>query len=82
MIDPAPRSLLGFGPKVPDLGRRRRPKDILLLLVEGEKEGFHPMCLYSKYSTFLAAPTSGRKPNWTKYEYQPCAEVCRRWAIP
>ena len=22
------------------------------------------------------------KPNWTKYEYHPCAEVCQRWAIP
>ena len=45
-----PPFLLGFGPEVPDHGRQRRPKEILLDLVEGEKLGFHPMCLYSKYS--------------------------------
>ena len=50
--DPPPPSLLGFGPEVPDHGRQRRPKEILLDLVEGEKMGFHPMCLYSKYSVF------------------------------
>ena len=38
--------LLGFGPEVPDHVRRRRPKEILLALVEGEKMGFDPMCLY------------------------------------
>ena len=48
-----PPSLLGFGPEVPDHGRRRRPKEILLDLVEGEKMGFHPMCVYSKYSVFF-----------------------------
>ena len=47
--DPPP---LEIGWKVPDHGRRRRPKQILLELVEGEKMGFHPMCLYSKYSVF------------------------------
>ena len=56
---PPPPSLLGFGPEVPDHGRRRRPKEILLDLVEGEKMGFHPMCLYSKYSFFLGEPNSG-----------------------
>ena len=52
---PSPPPLLGFGPEVPDHGRRRRPKEIL----EGEKMGFHPMCLYSKYSFFLGEPNSG-----------------------
>ena len=42
-----------------DHGRRRRPKEILLDLVEGEKLGFCPMCLYSKYSVFLGEPNSG-----------------------
>ena len=42
---PPPPSLLRSGPEVPDHGRRRRPKEILLGLVEGEKMGFHPMCL-------------------------------------
>ena len=54
-IDPLP----GFGPEVPDHGRRRRPKEILLDLVEGEKLGFCPMCLYSKYPVFLGEPNSG-----------------------
>ena len=49
---PTPPPLLGFGPEVPDHGRRWRPKEILLDLVEGEKMGFHPMCLCSKYSVF------------------------------
>ena len=43
---PPPPSLLGFGWKVPDHGRRRRPKEILLDLVKGEKMGFHPTCQY------------------------------------
>ena len=47
-----PPSLLAFGWKVPRHGRRRRPKEILLDLVEGEKMGFYPMCLYSKCSVF------------------------------
>ena len=46
---PPPPSLPGFGPEVPDHGRRRRAKEILLDLVEGEQLGFCPMCLYSKY---------------------------------
>ena len=50
--DSPPPSLPGFGWKVPDHGRRRRPKEILLDLVQGEKMGFHPMCLYSKCSVF------------------------------
>ena len=54
-----PPSLLGFGWEVPDHGRQRRPKEILLDLVEGEKMGFHPMCLNSKYSVFLGEPNSG-----------------------
>ena len=56
---PPPPSLPGFGPEVPDHGRQRRPKQILLDLVEGEKLGFCPMCLYSKYSVFLGEPNSG-----------------------
>ena len=47
-----PPPSLEIGSKVPDHGRRRRPKQILLELVEGEKMGFYPMCLYSKYSIF------------------------------
>ena len=47
---PPPPPSLEIGWKVPDHGRRRRLKQILLELVEGEKIGFHPMCLYSKYS--------------------------------
>ena len=48
---PPPPSL-EIGWKVPDHGRQRRPKEILLELAEGEKMGFHPMYLYSKYSVF------------------------------
>ena len=48
---PLPPSL-EIGWKVPHHGRRRRPKEILLDLVEGEKMGFRPMCLYSKCSVF------------------------------
>ena len=51
---PPPPSLLTFGWEVPDHGRQRRAKEILLDLVEGEKMGFHPMCLYSKYSLFFS----------------------------
>ena len=54
-----PPSLPGFSPEVPDHARRRRPKEILLDLVEGEKLGFCPMCLYSKYSVFSGEPNSG-----------------------
>ena len=43
---------LEIGWKVPHHGRRRRPKEILLDLVEGEKMGFRPMCVYSKCSVF------------------------------
>ena len=49
---PPPPPCPGFGWKVLDHGRRRRPKEILLDLVQGEKMGFHPMCLYSKCSVF------------------------------
>ena len=48
----SPPPSLEIGPKVPHHGRQRRPKEILLDLVEGEKLGFCPMCLYSKYSVF------------------------------
>ena len=44
-----PPPSLEIGWKVPDHGRL---KQILLELVEGEKMGLHPMCLYSKYSVF------------------------------
>ena len=40
---PTPPPPLEIGRKVPDHGRRRRPKQILLEFVEGEKMGFHPM---------------------------------------
>ena len=43
---------LGLGTHNPRLG-------ILLELVEGEKMGFHPMCLYSKYSVFSGEPNNG-----------------------
>ena len=46
----APPPPLEIGWKVPDHGCRRRPKENLLDLVEVEKLGFHPMCLYSKHS--------------------------------
>ena len=49
---PSP-SLLDFGWEVPDHGRR------MLDLVEGGKMGFHPMCLYSKYSVFSGEPNNG-----------------------
>ena len=49
---PPPPPSLEIGWKVPDHGRQRRPKEILLDLVEGEKMVFHPMCLYSKCSVF------------------------------
>ena len=55
---PSPPSL-EIGWKVPDHERRRRPKEILLDLVQGEKMGFHPMCLYSKCSVFGGEPNSG-----------------------
>ena len=55
---PPPPSL-EIGWKVPDHGRRRRPKEILLDLVQGEKMGFHHMCLYSKCSVFGGQPNSG-----------------------
>ena len=45
---PTPPPSLEIGWKVPHHGRQRRPKEILLDLVEGEKMGFRPMCLYSK----------------------------------
>ena len=49
---PPPPPSLEIGWKVPDHGCQRRPREILLELAEGEKMGFHPMCLYSKYSVF------------------------------
>ena len=39
--------------KCQTMGAERRPKEILLEL---EKMGFHPMCLYSKYSVFEENP--------------------------
>ena len=55
---PPPPSL-EIGWKVTDHGRRRRPKEILPDLVQGEKMGFHPMCLYSKCSVFGGEPNNG-----------------------
>ena len=54
-----PNPSLEIGWKVLDHGRQRRPKENLLELVEGEKMGFHPMCLYSKYSVFSGEPNNG-----------------------
>ena len=51
--------LLVLAGKCRTMGRQRRPKEILLELVEGEKRGFHPMCLYSKYSVFSGEPNNG-----------------------
>ena len=56
---PPPPPSLEIGTEVPDHQRQRRPKANLLDLVEGEKLGFHPMCLYSKYSVFVGEPNSG-----------------------
>ena len=38
------------------MGAEGGPKQNLLDLVEGEKMGFHPMCLYSKCSAFSENP--------------------------
>ena len=54
--DPPP---LEIGTEVPDHQRQRRPKANLLEPLEGQKMGFQPMCLYSKYSVFLAERTYG-----------------------
>ena len=48
---PPPPSLWEFRPRVPDHGR---PKQNLIDLAEGDKMGFHPMCLYY---TALPLPT-------------------------
>ena len=53
--DPPP---LEIGTKVLDHQRQRRPKENLLNRVEGEKMGFHPRCLYSKYSVFSGEPNN------------------------
>ena len=52
-LTPPPPSLLVFGWEVPDHGRQRRPKELLLELVEGEKMGFQPMCMYSNFPIFF-----------------------------
>ena len=54
-----PPFLLVFGWEVLDHGRQRRPKELLPELVEGEKMGFHPICLHSKYSVFSGEPNHG-----------------------
>ena len=43
-----PPSLLVFGFEMPDHGRQRRPKEILLELVEGEKWVLNP-CVYTQF---------------------------------
>ena len=53
---PPSHSLLCFGWKVPEHGRRTPPKEILLGLLESEIMGFHPLCLYPKSSVFLGEP--------------------------
>ena len=56
---PPPHPTLEIGTEVPDHQRQRRPKANLLDLVKGQKMGFHPMCLYSKYSVFSGEPNDG-----------------------
>ena len=56
---PPPPSSLVFGWEVPDHQRRRRLKEILLEPLEGQKMGFQPMCLYSKYSVFSGERNNG-----------------------
>ena len=41
---------LEIGTEMPGHRRQRPPKANLLEPIEGQKMGFHPMCLYSKYS--------------------------------
>ena len=48
-----------IGTKVLDHRRQRRLKANLLEPLEGQKMGFHPMCLYSKYSVFSGEPNDG-----------------------
>ena len=49
---PLPPPSLEIGWKVPDHGRQRRPKQILLELVEVEKVGFHPVSILKILSFF------------------------------
>ena len=56
---PSPPPSLEIGTEVPDHQRQRRPKANLLEPLEGQKMGFHPMCLYSKYSVFSGEPNDG-----------------------
>ena len=51
---PPPPSVLEFGWEVPGN---------LLDLVEDEKMGFHPLCLYSKYSDFSGEPIMDENQN-------------------
>ena len=50
---PTPPPSLEIGWKVPHHGRQRRPKEILLDLVEGEKNGFPPHVSILKILSFL-----------------------------
>ena len=56
---PPPPPTLEIGTKVLDHWRQRRLKENLLDLVEGEKMGFHPKWLYSKYSVFSGESNNG-----------------------
>ena len=56
---PTPPPSLEIGTDVPDHQRQRRPKANLLEPLEDQKMGFHPMCLYSKYSVFSGEPNDG-----------------------
>ena len=58
-----------------------RHKENLLHLTQSEKLGFHPMCLYSKYSDFSEL-NNGLKPYWTKYQYHLCPHIYQRWPVP
>ena len=56
---PLPPPPLEIGTEVPDHQRQRRPKANLLEPLDGQKMGFHPMCLYSKYSVFSGESNDG-----------------------
>ena len=56
---PLPPPTLEIGTEVPDHQRQKHPEANLLEPLEGQKMGFHPMCLYSKYSIFSGEPNYG-----------------------
>ena len=59
LYPPPPPPSLEIGTEVPDHRRQRHPKANLLEPLRGQKMGFHPMCLYAKYSVFSGQPNDG-----------------------